>query len=150
MKTDKPKIKILLIDDDATLRKVYEMQFESYPEYQLLLADNAQQAEEVIKKKPALILLDLIMGKKAGVPIEKMDKNHGFNLLNFLKLEEGLKDIPVIVFSNLDNEEDKRRAKAAGAEDYWVKGQLLPSEVIERIRDFLQLEEARSKIQSIR
>lgn len=141
------KTKILLIDDDPTLRKVYEMQFESYPEYQLLLASDAQAAEKIIKQeKPALILLDLIMGKNKGVPIEKMDKINGFNVLSFLKSDPELDDIPVIIFSNLDNERDREHAMGLGAADYWVKSMMVPSEVMERIKDFLELETAKRKV----
>lgn len=139
--------KILLIDDDPTLRKVYEMQFESYPQYQLLLASNVQDAEAIInQKQPELILLDLIIGKKKGVPIEKMDKQHGFNILSFLNYTPELKRAPVVVFTNLDNEADVERAFKLGAVDYWVKSQLLPSEVMERIRDRLKIEKAKTKV----
>mgnify|MGYP001612957292 CR=1 FL=1 len=141
------KTKILLIDDDDSLRKVYEMQFESFPQYQLFLAPSAQEAEKIAKKeKPALILLDLIMGKKPGEPIGIMDKLNGFNLLSFFRAEPGLKEIPVVVFSNLDNPKDMERARNLGANDYWVKSLMVPSEVMDRIKDFLELENAKRAV----
>lgn len=141
------KTTILLIDDDASLRKVYEMQFEAYPEFAFYTVESTQEAERMIQKiKPDLILLDLILGNQKGVPLDQRSKTHGFNFLHFLKLEKPYRHIPVVIFTNLDNQKDRRRAMDAGASDYLVKGRYLPSELVQEIKNILEKERALAKL----
>lgn len=49
------------------------------------------------------------------------------------------KDIPVIVFSNLSNEEDKQRAFRAGALDFLVKAEHTPDTIVQRIKKALNM-----------
>jgi len=57
----------------------------------------------------------------------------GFDILAELKDDEVLKNIPVIVFSNRDGQEDRARAKELGAVDFYVKAMTDLSELIEKI-----------------
>lgn len=59
---------------------------------------------------PDIVLLDLILPKMSG-----------FDFLRDIKAMPHLKDIPVVVLSNLDDQTDKERALELGAADYFVK-----------------------------
>ena len=64
----------------------------------------------VERLKPTIILLDLLL--------PKID---GFEILRVVKADPALKNIPVIVLSNLGDETDIKKAKDLGAQDYFVK-----------------------------
>ncbi len=74
------------------------------------------------KELPDLILLDLVLPKKSG-----------FDVLTELKADPELKNIPVIVSSNLGQDEEIKRALQLGAMDYLVKSQHPINEVVEKV-----------------
>ncbi|MBT4516766.1 MAG: response regulator, partial [Candidatus Komeilibacteria bacterium] len=61
----------------------------------------------------------------------KMD---GFSVLKALKEDDTTKDIPVILLTNLGQDEDIQRGKDLGAVGYLVKANLTPSEVVEEVK----------------
>ena len=85
------KNKILIIDDDLDLLASMKLYFESN-NYEIVTAVNTRIGSELIaKSRPDLIVLDIIM-----------DTNlEGFNFLNSLKSDAGLKDIPVIINTSI-------------------------------------------------
>ena len=121
------KHKIVLIEDDANIREMYKMKLE-LSGYVVLTADNGTKALESIKKeKPDLILLDILLPEKDG-----------FEVLEEIKktTDEKIKSIPVIMLSNLSNEEDLEEAKKLGALDYFVKAKTSPREIAEKVGEF--------------
>ena len=89
--------------------------------------DGEEAIEKVGKKKPDLILLDLLMPKKDGFYVlEELKKNPKWAL------------IPVIVLSNLGDDTAIKRAMSMGADDYFVKSQHPIEEVIEKVKDYLE------------
>ncbi len=99
---------ILIAEDDAFLVKMYKLQLEGAG-YDITIATNGKEAlESVAKKKPDLLLLDLLM--------PEMD---GFEVLKKLKAS-GAK-FPIVVLSNLSQEIDKEKCVELGAKDFFVK-----------------------------
>lgn len=82
--------------------------------------------ERLKEKKPALILLDLLLPKK-----------NGFDVLRDLKAHPEFKLIPVVVLSNLGEDVEIKRALELGANDYFVKSQHPIQEVIEKVQEYL-------------
>ena len=80
----------------------------------------------VAEEKPELILLDIIM--------PKLD---GFSVLKRLKANEATKDIPVVLLTNLGQNEDVDKGQKLGAVGYLVKANLTPSEVVKKVKEFL-------------
>ena len=92
--------------------------------YPTALADDGEKGVALIKKeKPDLVLLDLVLPKLDGKEVLKR-----------LKADPELKDIPVIVLSNLSAEGDQREAEALGAAGFFVKALTLPSVVVDEVR----------------
>jgi len=113
-----PKI-ILVGEDDTFLSKVYKTKLAK----EGFQVEHGINGEEILRlareKKPDLILLDLIM------PV--MD---GFETLAQLKADPDLKDIKVVILSNLNQEEDKEKVLKLGAVEFVVKANVSFKEVI--------------------
>lgn len=121
------KAKILIIEDEEVLVNMYESKFIS-ENYQVIKANNGEDGYLLTQKeKPDIILLDVIL--------PKMD---GFMVLNKIKQDLGIKDIPVILLTNLGQDEDIKKGKKMGAVDYLVKANLTPSEVVDKIKEILK------------
>ena len=91
-------------------------------------AMNGEEAMAAIqKKKPNLILLDLLMPKKDG-----------FYVLEEVKKNPEWKLIPVLVLSNLGGDAEIKKALEIGADDYFVKSQHPIEEVIEKVKEYLE------------
>lgn len=118
---------ILIVDDDLTLREMYveRLQAEGF------VVDSAKDGEEAIQKAkidhPNVILLDIMMPKINGLDVLKM-----------LKSDEETKDIPVLLLTALIQDIDKTKGMSSGADDYIVKSETMPGEVIEKIRIALE------------
>jgi len=124
--SDTKKNIVLIIEDDEFLRKVIAQKLEKEG-FDVQTAIDAPEALDLMKKqKPDIILLDLIL---PGVD--------GFGLLDGFKKDPVYADIPVIVLSNLGEEEGRERAIDAGADDYLVKADYTPDEIVEKTRGVL-------------
>ena len=119
-------MKILIVEDEEILAKVLQEKFEK-EDFKTVLAVDGELAISLAKStRPNLIILDLILPKKSG-----------FEGLKELKDDPELKTIPVIVLSNLGQDEEIKRALALGATDYLVKTQHPIKEVIEKVKGYL-------------
>ena len=121
------KKKILIAEDDKMIGSMYQTKLEQEG-FIVLTADNgAQCLELVIKEKPDLIMLDIIM--------PQLD---GFSVLQELKKDPKTKNIPVIMLTNLGTDEDKSKGEKLGATDYLVKANLTPAQVSEIIKKHIK------------
>lgn len=143
------KIKILMIDDDLMLLKLYEMTARAHDDIELITVTNTKEGDKKVREEePDVILLDLILGKEPGTPVTEIDKNHGFNFLVMIKGDPEVKDIPVIIFSNLDTREDRDRAQSLGAADYLVKSETKPGEAFRAAKGAVDIAGAEKKIRN--
>jgi len=124
-------MKVLIIEDEEALRKVLEEKME-HAGFEVFGAKDGVEGSDMAKSKnPDIVLLDLILPKRSG-----------FDVLGMLKGDPELKDIPVIVLSNLAEDENLKKALQMGAEDYFVKSQHPINEVVEKVKNRL-LEKSR-------
>jgi len=120
------KVKILMIEDDRFLRKIYRDKL-TKAGFEFIEATNGiEGTNKVISERPDLVLLDLILPRK-----------NGFDVLIDMKSNKNTKDIPVIILSNLGQESDVKRGLALGAQDYLVKTEISLSEVVDRVKEWL-------------
>lgn len=117
-------IRVYVVEDDPLLRNLLSLRLEksSFP-YEFS-GDGRQAIDSMKQFKPDVIILDLMLPGKSG-----------FEVLSEIKSDNDLKDIPVIVFSNRDGQEDKRKAKELGAAGFYVKAMTDLSELIKTIED---------------
>lgn len=122
------KKNILLVDDDPLVIRMYQNKL-TKDGYAVKIASNGEEALiQVMKERPDLILLDIMMPKMNGV-----------ETLKALKGEEKTKGIPVIILTNLDdNPEDVETAKNLGALDYVVKANITLKVLSEKIKKVLE------------
>ncbi len=122
------KIHVLLVEDDVFLSGIYQKKFEMEG-YKVSLADNGEKAlVEVKKKKPDIVMLDILL--------PKLD---GFAVLSKIKSDSETKDIPVILLTNLGQKDDVQKGLEMGAADYLIKAHFKPSEVVDKIKQVLHL-----------
>ena len=115
-------MKILLIEDEEILGDVLKEKLEQ-EKFVVELARDGEDGLAKAAQAPDLILLDLILPKKDG-----------FEVLRQLKSNPTLKMIPVVVLSNLGQDEEIKKALQLGAVDYMVKAQHPIDEVVEKVK----------------
>ncbi|HZX50183.1 MAG TPA: response regulator [Candidatus Paceibacterota bacterium] len=115
--------RVLLVEDDTILSDALERKFVE-KKYTVLKALNAALARRVLEEHEVdVILLDLVL------PDE-----HGLSFLRQLKKNDATKDIPVIITSNLGQQEEIDEGLKAGAVDYIVKTNTVPGEIFEKVQ----------------
>lgn len=128
--------KILLIEDEKNLIDIYHDVLER-ENIQLLSTDNIEDGLMICKKeKPELVLLDLILPVTNGV-IMNLGKEEGFRFMELVKKDKDLKDLSVVIFTNLDTRMARQTSKELGAIDYIVKANYTPKQVVKEILKFL-------------
>jgi len=121
---------ILIIEDELPFRQIYRDAMHMYG-YNVIEAEDGEEGLTMIKVyKPDLVLLDLILPKLSG-----------FDVLRQLKSTDESKDVPVIVYSILDDQENIDRAIKLGANDFTIKGQTPAVDVVKKIRKILGMDE---------
>ncbi|GGC04955.1 diguanylate cyclase response regulator [Marinobacterium zhoushanense] len=100
---------ILLVDDEIHHLKVLIKAFLN--DYRVLFARSGDEALQLVQQDaPDLIVLDVMM--------PEMD---GYRLLELLRRDAALRQVPVIFLTGRDTEADERRGLEMGAVDYWTK-----------------------------
>lgn len=117
-------LNVLLVEDDPFLREICSKKLakEGYAVYEA--ADGAEALAAVKKIKPHIVLLDVIL--------PTMD---GFQILKGIRSDEDkeVSQVPVIMLSNLGQEDDIKRAMDLGASDYLVKAHFTTDEIADRV-----------------
>lgn len=117
---------ILIVEDDQVLLRVLYLFLKRRSGYSIATASDGDTALKMAQRlKPNVILLDLIL--------PKMD---GFSVLRSLKADPNMKDIPVIILSNLGDTGDVEKAKDLGAADYFVKANTDLSVILDKIKNY--------------
>ena len=118
---------VLIVEDEDFLLRALEdnMVAKGYAVDTSL--DGEEAMEKIGRKKPDVVLLDILMPKKDG-----------FYVLEELKKNPKWKSIPVIVLSNLGEDESIKKALEMGADNYFVKSQHPIEEVVEEVRKLLE------------
>ncbi|PIZ99122.1 MAG: response regulator [Candidatus Komeilibacteria bacterium CG_4_10_14_0_2_um_filter_37_10] len=120
------KKKILLIEDDAFLAKMYQTKL-TKSGYQVIVAlDGKSGYQKIVRQRPDLILLDLVLPVMSGQEI----------LMKICQQPE-LQKIPVLVLTNVSQPEAIRDVWRYQVKEYMIKSQLNPSDIIKIINNYL-------------
>lgn len=118
---------ILLVEDDTFILEMYATKLLNFG-YNVITATDGDEALKTVKSKhPDFILLDLVL--------PSMD---GFDVLKAIKKDPKIKDIPVVLLTNLGERKDVETGLKLGADDYLIKAHFTPSEVIEKIQNLMK------------
>lgn len=119
--------KILLIEDDPFLIDIYTTKLKE-EKYEVSVAKNGKEAFQILEKeKPDLILLDIVLPYVDG-----------WELLRKIKENKVLKDVKVVILSNLSQKQEIEKGLRMGAEKYLIKAHFTPSQVINEIKKILK------------
>jgi len=120
--------KVLLVEDDTFLRDIC---------FKKLIKEGfnveaAVDGEEALKKvesfMPEIILLDIILPSIDGFEVLKKIRAHKNKII---------KNVPVIMLTNLGQEEDVKKAMSLGASDYLIKAHFTTEEIVKKIKNKL-------------
>jgi DNA-binding response OmpR family regulator len=115
------KQKILILEDEKPLAHALELKL-THEGFEVTTTDNGETGIALImKEKFDLILTDLII---PGVD--------GFGILEAVKSKK--MKVPIIVMTNLNQEEDKKKAYDLGADNFFVKSNSPLSEIVEGVK----------------
>lgn len=118
--------KIIIAEDESVLLKAMTIELVNAG-FSVLCATNGEAVIDLVRKeKPDVLILDILMPKL-----------NGLDALKKLRSYRGFKHLPVIVLSNLSQEEDLRRADELGVIKYFIKATADLSEVVACIRGLL-------------
>ena len=101
---------IMVVDDSITIRKVTARILERHGMKVLLATDGVDATNKLQEEIPDLMLLDI-----------EMPRMDGFELATYMRNEEKLKDIPIIMITSRTGTKHKERAKSIGVEQYLGK-----------------------------
>ncbi len=118
--------KILVIEDDRFLRDliVQKLVKEGFEVSEAL--NGEEGLKKVAEEKPNLVLLDLIL---PGIG--------GFEVLSQIKQNPATASVPVLILSNLGQQEDVEKGLKLGAADFLIKAHFTPGEIIGKIKTIL-------------
>ena len=119
--------KILLVEDDVELDELYKLQFEKAGFEFSYLTNGLEALTKFADMKPDLVLLDIML-----------PGTNGLDVLKKIKENETTRSIKVVLLSNLPEESAKDKGLALGAEEYLVKSNHTPLEVIEKVQNLLK------------
>jgi DNA-binding response OmpR family regulator len=119
-------IKIAIIEDDATISQMYRMKFEA-EDFEVQTAENGELGVALVEKmRPDVILLDLRMPEMTGAEALEEIRKHSWG-----------KNIPVLILTNVGEEEAPGALESLHVTAYIVKAELTPRQVVEKVKEAL-------------
>jgi DNA-binding response OmpR family regulator len=118
--------KILFVEDEPIAQTIYgnRLQREGF---EVSFAGDGQMALEILSKiRPDLVVLDLMLPKVSGAEVLKQ-----------IRLNESIKDIPVLILSNAYVTELTQNAMESGATAEMLKSECTPAKLVETVREML-------------
>ncbi len=121
--------KILIIEDDHAVRELYAevLRDEKFSVEEAV--DGQSGLAKILESSYDLILLDIMLPRFDGLSI-----------LKTIKKKDGLKDIPVILLTNLGRESIIKEGFALGANGYLIKSEHTPEQIVNEVKKFLKVD----------
>ncbi len=120
---------ILIVEDNSLLAGMYQEIFRSRG-YEVDIGFDGEEAIgklEALSQKPAIILLDILLPRRDG-----------FEVLRYIKENDNLKNIPVIILTNLKKVGDAEKALELGAVLYLIKTDYTPKQIVGKVEEVIE------------
>lgn len=118
--------KILLAEDDPFIIDIYTTKLKQANLEVEVVNEGDEVLEKARKQKPDLLLLDIVLPTM-----------NGWEILRAIRESEDLKDLPVVILSNLYQKDEVEKGLKFGALKYLIKAHYTPSEVVEEVKKVL-------------
>lgn len=118
--------KILLVEDDKSLREIYSVRLLAEGYTLISSGDGEEALAAAIGEKPDLIISDVMMPKISG-----------FEMLDLLRSNENTKNIPIIMLTALSSEQQRERGTKLGADRYLIKSQVGIEDIVRTVHEVL-------------
>lgn len=118
---------VLIVEDDSFLRKLLAEKLKREGFGIVEVSGGKEALEYLTREVPMIILLDLVM---PGVD--------GFQVLQEIRKNQAIKNIPIIILSNLGEKEHIDRAQSLGADDYLIKAHFILDEIVTRVSEIIK------------
>ncbi len=120
-------LKIILVEDELFIHDLYKMVLVKAG-YNVVGAFDGEEGIHVIRQNPdtRLVLLDIMLPKM-----------HGIDVLRLAKSEDTIRNVPIVLLSNLGEESIIKEAIAHGARDYIKKVYITPQQLVVCVGEYL-------------
>ena len=126
---------ILVIDDNMFMNELLSEKLSKLG-FKIIIANDAKDGlDKVRSEKPAIVILDLLFG----------DEMTGFEVLQSIRAGYNSKDLPVIILSQIEDQESIDKALALGANDYIIKSYTNLEELSDKVKDISEGKSAEPK-----
>lgn len=119
-------IKVLIVEDDPSLSKMYATKFETDGFAVDVARDGAEGLAKTAEFSPDVILLDMMLPKYTGIEFMEQMQQHS-----------NVKNTPIICLTNLTEKKESERASELGAKEYLAKAMHTPEEIVEIVRKYV-------------
>ncbi len=120
------KKKILVVEDDRLFSEIYAAKFAEEGFEVRLAGDGEDGWKKLHEDRPDVLLLDLVLPKITGLELLAKLRSHD---------DPVLRDLPVIIVTNLNQDAFAEEIKGRGVHAYFLKSDVIFSEVLEKVRE---------------
>lgn len=118
-------MKVLLVEDDKFLRTVLEKKLFNEG-FEVIIAEDGEEAiQKLVQERPDIILLDIVLPKRSG-----------FSVIEEIRKDPEFRSLPIIVLSNLGQQEDVEKGLSLGAVEYFVKAKISLDDLLKKIKEY--------------
>src|SRR4051794_23457265 len=125
---------VFVVDDDIGSRQVLRQALASAKLEHVAVGSGAEALAQIEKVHPSIVLLDLVMPAPDG-----------YQILRILRARPETRDLPIVVLTALDAEDEIAKAFEAGADDF-VRKSFKPDELVARVRGQLRFRAAMDQL----
>ena len=119
--------KVCIVEDEPMIQEIYKIKLEEEG-FRVIVANDGEEGFELIKKElPDIALVDVSMPKIDGI-----------TLIEMLQKDESLLKTPIIVTSNVNDENTLKKAGELNVKFYLVKSLFTPKDVVRIVREALE------------
>lgn len=117
---------VLVADDEEVMVALVVATLEGDPRYRVLVARDGEEALALaLRERPDLVFLDVCMPRRDG-----------YEVCRRLKAHPATARARVVMLTALEGEEERRRAREAGADDYFSKP-FSPTALLQKVEEVL-------------